>query len=199
MDISNDVTATLRAQDHGHPPVICIQGAGATSQSSQGSGISEGGVAYTVNTVDIHAVCYDARGNGEGGVAPTITGDHQNRVTDYTAITVIDHSRRHSYQPLDTVPTLEAAMGTGGGNVPMVLMTVESTNSNARIDDGEIAPTVIARSGTGGATRQLSCWAVDSHPEDSRFKIVGGAAPTLTVKIAKGSADGPLILIEGNL
>ena len=31
---------------------------------------------------------YDARGNGGGGVAPTITGDHQNRITDYTAIVV---------------------------------------------------------------------------------------------------------------
>ena len=24
MDTSDDVTATLRAQDHGHPPVVCI-------------------------------------------------------------------------------------------------------------------------------------------------------------------------------
>jgi len=31
---------------------------------------------------------YDARGNGGGGIAPTITGDHQNRITDYTAICV---------------------------------------------------------------------------------------------------------------
>ena len=31
---------------------------------------------------------YDARGNGGGGISPTITGDHQNRVTDYTAIVV---------------------------------------------------------------------------------------------------------------
>lgn len=29
---------------------------------------------------------FDSRGNGEGGVCPTITGDHQNRITDYTAI-----------------------------------------------------------------------------------------------------------------
>lgn len=29
---------------------------------------------------------YDARGNGDGQTCPTITGDHQNRVTDYTAI-----------------------------------------------------------------------------------------------------------------
>lgn len=29
---------------------------------------------------------YDARGNGDGDISPTITGDHQNRITDYTAI-----------------------------------------------------------------------------------------------------------------
>ena len=32
---------------------------------------------------------FDARGNGGGGeTSPTITGDHQNRITDYTAIVV---------------------------------------------------------------------------------------------------------------
>lgn len=31
---------------------------------------------------------YDARGNGGGDISPTITGDHQNRITDYTAIVV---------------------------------------------------------------------------------------------------------------
>ena len=34
--------------------------------------------------------CYvwDARGNGAGGVSPTLTGDHENCITDYTAICV---------------------------------------------------------------------------------------------------------------
>lgn len=31
-------------------------------------------------------VVYDARGNGDGKIVPTITGDHENRVTDYTAV-----------------------------------------------------------------------------------------------------------------
>lgn len=31
---------------------------------------------------------YDARGNGDGITSPTITGDHNSRVTDYTAITL---------------------------------------------------------------------------------------------------------------
>lgn len=35
---------------------------------------------------------FDARGNGGGGISPTITGDHQNRITDYTAI-VVEYER----------------------------------------------------------------------------------------------------------
>lgn len=31
---------------------------------------------------------FDARGNGDGKIVPTITDDHQNRITDYTAIAV---------------------------------------------------------------------------------------------------------------
>lgn len=31
-------------------------------------------------------IVYDARGNGDGETCPTITGDHNNRVTDYTAL-----------------------------------------------------------------------------------------------------------------
>jgi DNA (cytosine-5)-methyltransferase 1 len=33
-------------------------------------------------------VTYDARGNGDGKTVCTITGDHQNRVTDYTALAI---------------------------------------------------------------------------------------------------------------
>ena len=29
---------------------------------------------------------YDARGNGDGSISPTITGDHNGRITDYTAV-----------------------------------------------------------------------------------------------------------------
>ena len=31
---------------------------------------------------------YDARGNGGGDIAPTITGDHNAHISDYTAIVV---------------------------------------------------------------------------------------------------------------
>lgn len=38
-----------------------------------------------------NVVCYDARGNGDGVHVPTLTGDHENRVTDYTAVCVSEH------------------------------------------------------------------------------------------------------------
>lgn len=40
------------------------------------------------------------------------------------------------------------------------------------------------------------CYAVDSHPMDSRFGIEGDVSPTVTAKLAKGAADGPLVLID---
>lgn len=40
------------------------------------------------NQLPLVCLIFDARGNGEGGVSPTIAGDHQNRITDYTAVVV---------------------------------------------------------------------------------------------------------------
>ena len=44
----------------------------------------------------IEVLIYDARGNGDGGVVCTITGDHQNRITDYTAIVVEVYERANN-------------------------------------------------------------------------------------------------------
>lgn len=37
---------------------------------------------------DPNIVCYDARGNGDGMISPTITGDHNGRITDYTSVII---------------------------------------------------------------------------------------------------------------
>lgn len=36
--------------------------------------------------------CYDARGNGDGETVNTLIGDHNNRVTDYTSLVVLDET-----------------------------------------------------------------------------------------------------------
>lgn len=38
------------------------------------------------NSVPSVCVAYDARGNGDGAIVNTITGDHENRITDYTTV-----------------------------------------------------------------------------------------------------------------
>ena len=63
-------------------------------------------------------VVYDARGNGDGKIVPTITGDHENRITDYTAIaierkTFNEQSFSH-YKESDRCSTLKAKAGNIG-------------------------------------------------------------------------------------
>ena len=36
----------------------------------------------------VSGTCYDARGNGDGNIAPTVTGDHNSRVSDYSAVVI---------------------------------------------------------------------------------------------------------------
>lgn len=85
MDVS-DKSITLRAQEHGHQPIVV----------------------------------YDARGNGNGGVCPTLTGDHENRITDYTAIAVsIGNGQLHQMnmepiaRPLDCMHDQQAILTEG--------------------------------------------------------------------------------------
>lgn len=64
---------------------------------------------------------YDARGNGDGITSPTMTGDHNSRVTDYTAITlqgdtVVGADLYNGTLTGDKAVTLTTATGQGGAN-----------------------------------------------------------------------------------
>ena len=54
------------------------------------------------------AVVYDARGNGNGEVAPTMTGDHQNRVTDYTGVVVTYSKSKRAQSATDNETWVES-------------------------------------------------------------------------------------------
>ena len=49
---------------------------------------SNGGQSLNYINPVAEPLIYDARGNGDGITSPTMTGDHNSRVTDYTAITL---------------------------------------------------------------------------------------------------------------
>ena len=70
-------------------------------------------------------VVFDARGNGNGDISPTITGDHQDRVTDYTALCV-----GNSWDGSEISPTLTANNAGGCQRMP------DKDNFNAVISYG---------------------------------------------------------------
>lgn len=107
MSVTHEVTGTLRSQEHGHQPVV------AGFKGHQGSGA--GNIGYeeetspTLSTENNPAV-YDARGNGDGTISPTLTGDHQNRVTDYTGIVSFAKQSHREYK-LANISGAQTAQG----------------------------------------------------------------------------------------
>ena len=82
-----EATETLRAQSHGAIPMV----AGFKAGQAKAGGIGwqeECAPTLSAGASGVEPTVYDARGNGNGATSPTLTGDHQNRVTDYTALCV---------------------------------------------------------------------------------------------------------------
>ena len=92
MDISEEVTATLRAQEHGHPP--CVLAAGFCKECSAQSR----GIGYEEERAPTL----------RAGAIPTAVYENHSQDTRYTG-------------PLDTAPTVSSTYGTGGNNQPFVV------------------------------------------------------------------------------
>lgn len=95
MDVSYDVVGTLRANAKGHDPIVIDALPFDTTQltSPQNGSNPHWGdpchpLAASAHTPSAVVKVFDARGNGDGQIVQTITGDHESRITDYTAIAV---------------------------------------------------------------------------------------------------------------
>lgn len=95
MDVSYDVVGTLRANAKGHDPIVLDALPFDTTQltSPQNGSNPHWGdpchpLAASAHTPSAVVKVFDARGNGDGKIVPTITGDHESRITDYNAIAV---------------------------------------------------------------------------------------------------------------
>ena len=102
---------------------------------------------------------YDARGNGNGHIAPTITGDHNNRITDYTAIICSEKPDLNGCTVFgDNIsPTLVSGYykmigNTQDGMAVMVTepLMLENSLEHGTIQNKGICTTLSARMGTGG-------------------------------------------------
>lgn len=134
-----DPAYTLQA-NHEHGVCYCIAGNiidRSETAGANGSGVKEN-QRYTLNTVDRPAVAYkafDARGNGDGRTCPTITGDHENRITDNTAIAIerktFNEQLFSSYKESGKCSTLKAKAGNiGNGSECLIAEKHDSSKAD---------------------------------------------------------------------
>lgn len=95
MDVSYDVVGTLRANAKGHDPIVLdVLPFDTTQLTSPQNGSNPHWndpchpLAASAHTPSAVVKVFDARESGDGQIVPTITGDHESRITDYTAIAV---------------------------------------------------------------------------------------------------------------
>lgn len=123
------------------------------------------------NSVPSVCVAYDARGNGNGATSPTLTGDHQNRVTDYTALCVGNGqlnqiSMAEQANTLDTMHDQQA-----------IIAFAQNSRNEVRLQggDGQIAGAIASNEGMKQRTYlaygldsnkngyQEQAWAIQAH------------------------------------
>ena len=132
MDVSENITGTLRSQTHGHQPIVFEPGAAsrvgghvwqdeATGALRADMGDNQLTVAIPINTQVGLRNHKDGDGTGlgvgdDGDSAYTIQAGHSHAV----AIENRPQDSRAKLSADGIVQTLDARMGTGGGNVPLV-------------------------------------------------------------------------------
>lgn len=120
-----------------------MQGTAKAVENGTGADDCEGNAPYALKIRsdceggdNLQVVVYDTRGNGDGETVPTITGDHNNRVTDYTCLAItrccdIGEARlRTPSEYIKKSPTIAARCGTGGNNVLGVAYCIGSGQVN---------------------------------------------------------------------
>ena len=101
---------------------IPLQNPTIVGKAQNGLGIGQSGdPMYSLESVGHGVFTYDARGNGEGIGDNTLSGDHQNRVTDYTAI-VLGVDKQQGLPFEDTAPTLKTDLSHQMGPVVSVML-----------------------------------------------------------------------------
>ena len=201
---TDDLAPTLTAaagMSGNNQPVVCIQGNcidRADTARCNGKGCTED-VCYTLNTIDRHAI-FDARGNGGGEISPTIIGDHNNRITDYSAIVV------------KGFPPLSQKMDTGKGNVPLVMEDVISLDRAAfnqginaqysfEVKDDGVNSTLVSK-GPGAVCYGISAYESNAMKSNNPNSGVYEAVTARTLDLNGGNPScnqGGIAVVQGAL
>ena len=142
MNVTEEVTSTLRAQDHGHPPCVFSAGFDSNMGAKAGNIGYEEEKAPTLNAGKIMTVVAsagfsygqsaDARSIGyQDEVSPTLRGGEGGNqkpcvmeVREAIPIENYPNDSRCKFSEDGMVQTLSGHMGTGGNNTPLVMERV---------------------------------------------------------------------------
>jgi len=179
MDITDEVTATLRAEAH-HPPVVMEAAGFCTEHSAQSRSI--GYEEETSPTL-------------RAGVVPATVYENHSQDTRYTG-------------PVDTAPTVSATYGMGGNNQPFVVnpscnwdgqqtaptLTAHNAGGNQRMPDKNHFNCVLQAFGISSkdsnGMKSANPHVGYYHADTSRTLDANGGNPTCN--------QGGTIVIEGN-
>lgn len=237
MDVSENITGTLRAQEHGHQPVIFQSAGFCTEHSAKSRGVGfekeksptlrAGVVPGSVLSLASDAVpmsgelsgqqtamVYDARGNGDGVIANTITGDHENRVTNYTAlavepVTMVIRSgcegggkgvllQRDKSATLSTGNNQTLFVPTAYGISSYDSNAMKSPSPTAGIYEADTARTLDANGGNPSCNQGGIAVVFDGKQVTSKQNRSNTQPGAPCHTLASGNADSAVVAIEGN-
>lgn len=111
---------------------------------------------------DSFAAVYDARGNGGGKISPTITGDHNGRISDYTAVCIagntIDRQEQNGGNGIGTQENISYTLNTIDRHAVMAsddittsdLCICMATQQGGAEIANNLCPTITAAAGMSG-------------------------------------------------
>ena len=110
---------------------------------------------------------------------------------------VLESNQNHATaKDTEVCNALPAAMGEGGGYVPMIV--VNRRFADIRVQDTEISTTLEGGSGDGGNNLPMIVEAVciENHPNDSRVGVKeDGIVQALTSRCGTGGGNVPMVML----
>lgn len=184
-------------------PTYCISGNTVDRKTNQnGTGVRESG-AFTVNTVDRHAVAYALQ--------------NQNLCIDdalpFDTTQITSKVNKSNPQWGDPCHPLAAAahppaavIRISDEEMPVQPMVLESNQVHATVTQNGICPTLPASMGLGGgyvpmitdhpADRPV---VFENHAQDARYKEAPTCSPTVVARWGTGGGNTPLVAVPGQV
>lgn len=204
MNVSEEVTSTLRAQDYGHPPLVFSQteepipintmvATRETPETRTTFGVGEpGDPQFTLSAAHSHAVFSAGFSFGQSSkarslgyqeeVSPTLRGGEgeNQKPCVVTAVPIENHPNDSRCRICDDgiVQTLSSRMGTGGNNTPFIMEKREEVKDALAVD-------VYNQTIDGEVTNTVTAACGGSNTSDPKVMCIGNGQADIASHISE--------------